>query len=175
MAEPDFPTLNPYANIAGSLSPYRIDPSVLKEESEYILPFGSDGKRGHSEKLLWATGSSYLSGLCVGSTWGIVEGIHRSGEMTAKLRANSVLNGIGRRGPLVANNIGVAVLLYRLIDSSIIKARGSTDDAYNQIGSGALAGIAFRSTAGPRAILVGGTLGLAIAATSFVISNRFMS
>ncbi|XP_065177252.1 uncharacterized protein LOC135807150 [Sycon ciliatum] len=174
--EADFPPIsNPYAAIAGQLSPYRIDPSVLKEESEFILPLGSEGKKSHGERLLWSTGTGYIGGLVLGSGWGVVEGISRSTELSSKLRLNSVLNSIGRRGPLLANGLGVVVLMYRMTDSAIIKARGNVDDEFNQVGSGALAGVLYRCTAGPRAMATGGILGLLAGGTFCLMKKTIFS
>ena len=49
----------------------------------------------------------FFKGLTVGGTWGLYEGLRNPDGRTMKLRLNSVLNGMTRRGPFVANSLGV--------------------------------------------------------------------
>ena len=48
-----------------------------------------------------------ILGLTIGGTWGLYEGLRNPDGKTMKLRLNSVLNGMTRRGPFLANSLGV--------------------------------------------------------------------
>ena len=48
-----------------------------------------------------------ILGLTIGGTWGLYEGLRNPDGRTMKLRLNSVLNGMTRRGPFLANSLGV--------------------------------------------------------------------
>ena len=51
--------------------------------------------------------STLVLGLTIGGTWGLYEGLRNPDGRTMKLRLNSVLNGMTRRGPFLANSLGV--------------------------------------------------------------------
>lgn len=57
----------------------------------------------------------------------------------------SVLNGCTRRGPFLANSLGIIALMYCSLDSMIEKARGE-EDQFNSIAAAASAGMIFKST-----------------------------
>ena len=46
-------------------------------------------------------------GMTSGGVWGFVEGLRHPDGTTARLRINSVLNGVTRRGPFLGNSLGV--------------------------------------------------------------------
>lgn len=57
----------------------------------------------------------------------------------------SVLNGCTRRGPFLANSLGIIALMYCSLDSLIEKVRGE-EDQLNSIAAAASAGMIFKST-----------------------------
>lgn len=57
----------------------------------------------------------------------------------------SVLNGCTRRGPFVANSLGVLALMYSALDSGIGKLRDKEDE-YNSIAAAVSTGVIFKST-----------------------------
>jgi len=116
-----------------NLSPYAFtsDPSLWSKEEEFVFSTESDKKRSWNEKMFFRTGSSYLSGISVGGTWGLYEGLRNPDGKTSKLRINSVLNGMTRRGPFVANSVAVLALMYTCIDEIVIKVRSGKDDIFN--------------------------------------------
>jgi import inner membrane translocase subunit TIM23 len=73
-----------------------------------------------------------------------------------------VLNSVTRRGPFLGNNAGVIAMIYNGINSYIGYLRGK-HDAANSIAAGALSGMLFKSTRGPRQMLISGSLVAAIA------------
>jgi len=52
-------------------------------------------------------GTSYMSGILVGGVWGVVDAVRTAEGTSARLRANSLLNGLTRRGPYMGNTFGV--------------------------------------------------------------------
>lgn len=122
----------------------------LEEESLNQLE-GSQGlipSRGWTDDLCYGTGGVYLLALGTGGAYGFFEGLGKlNASDPGKVKLNSVLNSITRRGPFLGNSAGVLALTYNLIDSTIDSIRGKHDD-YNSIVSGALAGALFKSTKG---------------------------
>ncbi|GAA93468.1 uncharacterized protein L969DRAFT_86171 [Mixia osmundae IAM 14324] len=70
-----------------------------------------------------------------------------------KLRLNTVLNSITRRGTFLGNNAGVLALIYNAINSSVDKYRGR-HDIYGSMFAGAGTGAIWKSTAGLRPMLI---------------------
>lgn len=171
----DYSTTDPTMSVSLSpspglnLSPYAInvDPSMWSHEDEFVFPTDSKKTRSWGEKMFYRTGVSYLTGMAIGGTWGVYEGLLHPNGRTMKLRWNSVLNGCTKRGPFLANSLGVLALMYSCIDSFIIKLRGGQDDIYNSICSAVVTGMVFKSTARPRQILLAGALGGSVAAAYF--------
>ena len=62
-----------------------------------------------------------------------------------KFNIFSVLNGCTRRGPFVANSLGVLALMYSTLDYGIGKLR-EKDDQYNSIAAAVSTGVIFKST-----------------------------
>ncbi|KAI0166429.1 Tim17-domain-containing protein [Xylariaceae sp. FL1272] len=111
--------------------------------------------RGFSDDLCYGTGITYLTALSLGGAWGLQEGLRRSAGQPPKLRLNSVLNAITRRGPFLGNSAGVVAITYNCINSFIGYLRGR-HDAANTIAAGALSGMVFKSTRGVRPMLISG-------------------
>lgn len=122
-----------------------------------ILP-----SRGWNDDLCYGTGVCYLSGLGIGGLLGLNEGLKNlpapsldaKGKLVPapfKLKLNTVLNNVTKRGPFLGNSAGVLALLYNMIDSGLDAYRGKHDDL-NSLASGALAGAIFKSSAGLKGI-----------------------
>ncbi|KAI1754345.1 Tim17-domain-containing protein [Xylaria castorea] len=111
--------------------------------------------RGFSDDLCYGTGITYLTALSIGGAWGLQEGLRKSAGQPPKLRLNSVLNSITRRGPFLGNSAGVVAITYNCINSLIGYFRGQ-HDAANTIFAGALSGMVFRSTRGVRQMMISG-------------------
>lgn len=123
-------------------------------EDEYVANGPSWGAR-----ICYGTGMTYILGLSTGGLWGFVDGMrHPAGKTSNRLRFNCVLNSCTARGPFVANNIGMLALLYNLIHGGVIKARNGKYDVYSSVGSAAVAGVVFKSTAGLRPMGMAGAL-----------------
>ena len=78
---------------------------VLKAP-EFIFPVETR-QRSWNEKWFDRVGTSYMIGLGCGGVWGVHEGLRNPIGRTYRMRANSLLNGLTRRGPFMANTLAV--------------------------------------------------------------------
>lgn len=167
-ALPDPSRLHPLAGLNRDTLDYlTLDESALSDlpGSQSALP-----SRGWSDDLCYGTGVTYLSALTLGGTWGMVEGLRRSpATAPPKLRLNSVLNSMTRRGPFLGNSAGVIAMVYNGINSTIGYYRGR-HDSVNSIVAGALSGMLFKSTKGVRPMMISGGL-VASAAGVWAVST----
>ncbi|KAM9880110.1 mitochondrial import inner membrane translocase subunit tim23 [Verticillium dahliae] len=111
--------------------------------------------RGFTDDLCYGAGVTYLTALGLGGAWGLQEGLRRSVNQPPKLRLNSVLNAVTRRGPFLGNSAGVVAITYNCFNGAIGYFRGK-HDAANTIAAGALSGMLFKSTRGLRPMLISG-------------------
>ncbi|MCJ1423401.1 Mitochondrial import inner membrane translocase subunit tim23, partial [Sticta canariensis] len=153
---PDPSQLHPLAGLNPStLSYLSLEESALSDlpGSQSALP-----SRGWSDDLCYGTGVTYLTALSIGGAWGMIEGLNRSpANAPPKLRLNSVLNSVTRRGPFLGNSAGVIAMVYNGINSTIGYYRGRHDSA-NSVVAGALSGMLFKSTRGLRPMMISGGL-----------------
>lgn len=104
----------------------------------------------------------------------MAEGLSRSpASAPPRLKLNSVLNSMTRRGPFLGNSAGVIAMVYNGINSTIGYVRGRHDSA-NSIMAGALSGMLFKSTRGLRPMLISGGL-VAGAAGAWAVSSLSLS
>ncbi|KAI1098975.1 Tim17-domain-containing protein [Jackrogersella minutella] len=166
------------------------DPSSLhplagldKESLEYLsledsalsdLPGAQSAipSRGFSDDLCYGTGVTYLAALSLGGAWGLQEGLRRSSGQPPKLRLNSVLNAVTRRGPFLGNSAGVVAITYNCFNSAIGYIRGKHDSA-NTIAAGGLSGMLFKSTRGVRPMLISGGI-VASAAGAWAVTRKIL-
>lgn len=129
----------------------------LEDSALSDLPGGQSAipSRGFSDDLCYGTGITYLTALSIGGAWGLQEGLRRSAGQPPKLRLNSVLNAVTRRGPFLGNSAGVVAITYNCFNSGIGYVRGK-HDAGNTILAGLLSGMLFKSTRGVRPMLISG-------------------
>merc|ERR1711977_604160 len=119
--------------------------------------------RGWSDDLCYGTGVTYLAALSIGGAWGLAEGLNRlPASAPPKLRLNSALNAITRRGPFLGNSAGVIAMVYNGFNSFIGHYRGK-HDAANSIVAGALSGMLFKSTRGVRPMMISGGIVASVA------------
>lgn len=167
-ALPDPSRLHPLAGLNQDTLDYlTLDESALSDlpGSQSALP-----SRGWSDDLCYGTGVTYLSALTLGGTWGMIEGLRKSpASAPPKLRLNSVLNSMTRRGPFLGNSAGVLAMVYSGINSTIAYYRGRHDSA-NSIVAGAVSGMLFKSTRGVRPMMISGGL-VASAAGAWAVSS----
>lgn len=153
---PDPSQLHPLAG----LNQQTLDYLSLDESALSDLPGGRSAlpSRGWSDDLQYGTGVTYLSALTLGGAYGMAEGLRRTpASAPPKIRLNSVLNSVTRRGPFLGNSAGVIAMVYNGINSTIGYYRGKHDSA-NSIMAGALSGMLFKSTRGLRPMMISGGL-----------------
>ncbi|KAK5111619.1 hypothetical protein LTR85_011797 [Meristemomyces frigidus] len=153
--------LHPLAGLNQDTLDYlSLDDSILSDlpGGRSVLP-----SRGWSDDLCYGTGVTYLSALSLGGAWGLAEGLNRlPSTAPPKLRLNSALNAITRRGPFLGNSAGVVAMMYNGVNSTIGYYRGK-HDSFNSVAAGAISGAIFRSTRGVRPMLISGGIVASIA------------
>ncbi|EMC99391.1 hypothetical protein BAUCODRAFT_137574 [Baudoinia panamericana UAMH 10762] len=163
--------LHPLAGLNQDTLDYlSLDDSALSElpGSRSILP-----SRGWSDDLCYGTGVTYLSALSIGGAWGLAEGLTRlPSTAPPKLRLNSALNAITRRGPFLGNSAGVIAMMYNGINSTIGYYRGK-HDTFGSVAAGAISGAIFKSTGGLRPMLISSGL-VAGAAGSWALLRKIV-
>lgn len=103
----------------------------------------------------------------------MIEGLRKSpASAPPKLKLNSVLNSMTRRGPFLGNSAGVIAMVYNGINSTIGYYRGRHDSA-NSIVAGAMSGMLFKSTRGVRPMVISGGL-VASAAGVWAVSSLLL-
>ncbi|KAG7443655.1 mitochondrial import inner membrane translocase, subunit Tim17/22 [Guyanagaster necrorhizus] len=107
----------------------------------------------------------YLGGLALGGLWGMREGARRPLAVSnTRLRINSILNSVTRRGTFIGNSAGVLALVYNGVNCSIDAMRGK-HDILGSMGAGGITGVLYKSTAGVKpalsaAIFMSGVAGI---------------
>jgi import inner membrane translocase subunit TIM23 len=160
--------LHPLAGLnADTLEYLSLEDSALSDlpGGQSVLP-----SRGFTDDLCYGTGVTYLSALSLGGAWGLQEGLRRSAGQAPKLRLNSVLNAVTRRGPFLGNSAGVVAITYNCINSGIGYIRGK-HDAANTVAAGALSGMVFKSTRGLRPMMISGGI-VASVAGAWAVSSQ---
>lgn len=161
-------SLHPLAGLdKGTLDYLTLEDAALSD-----LPGGHSAlpSRGWSDDLCYGTGVTYLSALTVGGAWGLAEGLNRSPASAApKLRLNSVLNAVTRRGPFLGNSAGVIAMVYNITNSSIGALRGK-HDAANSVTAGLLSGMLFKCTKGIKPMMTSGVM-VATLAAAWTVSS----
>jgi import inner membrane translocase subunit TIM23 len=165
--------LHPLAQAhTGELDYLVLDDDALNnlEGAQSVLP-----ARGWGDELCYGTGTTYLTGertqlkrcyycmcssslsitgLGIGGVWGLREGLFRrlrseaAGEVartSMRVRLNTVLNSVTRRGSFVGNNAGVLALIYNIVNSTI-DAQRKKHDVYGSMVAGAATGLVWKST-----------------------------
>ncbi|KAJ2904612.1 Tim17-domain-containing protein [Zalerion maritima] len=162
--------LHPLAGLNQEALEYlRLEESQLSDlpGSQSVLP-----SRGFTDDLCYGTGVTYLTALSIGGAWGLQEGLTRSVGQSPKLRLNSVLNAVTRRGPFLGNSAGVIAIVYNCINSYIGYLRGKHDPA-NTVLSGALSGMVFKSTRGLKPMIISGGMVASVAGVWAVVRRVF--
>ncbi|KAF8603776.1 Tim17-domain-containing protein [Ceratobasidium sp. AG-I] len=145
----------------------KLDYLALDDEKTNALPGAGTAlpSRGWSDDLCYGTGTTYLSGLAMGGMLGLREGYVRPLSVSStRLRVNSILNSVTRRGSYFANSAGVIALVYNILNSSIDAWRGK-HDAWGSMAAGGISGAIYKSTAGVRPALAAAGIMTGLAGT----------
>ena len=76
-----------------------------KSEPDFIM--NNAKGRDIGSKLFLNTGTFWLGGFAAGGLYGFAEGWRSAASPSLRIRINSVLNGISKRGSFLGNNLGV--------------------------------------------------------------------
>jgi import inner membrane translocase subunit TIM23 len=158
----DTSRLHPLAGLEKGVEYLDLEDEALThmEGAQGLIP-----SRGWTDDLCYGTGAVYLLGLGIGGGYGFFEGLQNvPAGSPGRLRLNTVLNHVTKRGPFLGNNAGVLALTYNLIDATIDALRGK-HDVYNSVVAGALAGALFKSTKGLKPMGYASALAAGAAAT----------
>lgn len=162
----------------------KLQPAALQGGLDFLQiedsPVSSSGNRGSlapsrgwSDDLCYGTGTTYLAGLTLGGAVGMAEGLKKSaGAPNMKVRLNTTLNSVTRRGPGIGNSLGVLAMVYNGTTSMIDASRG-THDIFNSLAGGAISGAIFKSTAGPRTALISAAVCASVAGAWSVLVSTF--
>ncbi|DAZ98069.1 TPA: hypothetical protein N0F65_001944 [Lagenidium giganteum] len=157
---PVLPTIPPGSIDLGSIAPV-FGVANFDDDSADYLDYDKAG-RPPIEQLNGSCGAAYLTGVLGGGAFGAVQGFRRSPSPMFKIRMNSLLNGASARGSKAGNALGCLTLLYKAFEYAADTAEIERFIKYDQVtpilASGAT-GLLYKSTAGPKAMILAGALG----------------
>lgn len=146
-------------------------PNLYPQGAGKVEFVGEDeGERGWGKKVIHQTAMAWVAGTALGIPLGAVEGFRQAPGSSAKLRMNSLLNGIGRRGPPTGNSLAAIALMYNCIEGGI-NLVSPLDTNVNGLAAGVASGLIYKSTAGARRMLVGG-IGGGLLAAGFLLADH---
>eukprot|EP00123_Amoebidium_parasiticum_P003322 comp14619_c0_seq1/m.10911 comp14619_c0_seq1/g.10911 ORF comp14619_c0_seq1/g.10911 comp14619_c0_seq1/m.10911 type:complete len:202 (-) comp14619_c0_seq1:546-1151(-) len=179
--DPSISAVPVFARGSGALSPYaqaygsslNLSFAHDNEGGDFLYAEDANKKRSWGDKVFYGTGAAYMIGSAAGGVWGVAEGLKNPEAITRRLKINSVLNSVTRRGPFVGNFAGVLALMYTVIDGSLVWLRDGQDDYVNSVSAAALTGVLFKTTGGVRAMGMAGVLGVGIIGSAAAAKHLF--
>ncbi|CAI5740592.1 unnamed protein product [Hyaloperonospora brassicae] len=118
--------------------------------------------RPFMEQMSGSCGTAYFSGILGGGAYGALRGFSRSPSTKFKIRMNSLMNGAATRGSKAGNALGCLAMIYKafeyVADSAEIENIVKLDQVTPILASAAT-GVFYKSTAGPKAMVLAGALG----------------
>jgi hypothetical protein len=126
-----------------------------------FIPHNKDG-RDPTAHMMVLTGAMWVGGFLGGGAYGLVEGWRTAQTPSFKVRMNSVLNAVSKRGSKVGNVLGMVTFIHTGFSWACHKMEveqltGSTWVA--PATAGFLTGGLYKSTAAPRTAILAGVLG----------------
>jgi import inner membrane translocase subunit TIM23 len=119
-------------------------------------------------KTFQATGLMWLGGFGGGGVFGMLEGWKGAANPSMKIRMNSVMNSVSKRGSKTANALAMIAFVHTLASWGVDKLDLDTytgDTTWTTpIISGFITGSFYKSTASPRAALLAGVIGSGVSA-----------
>jgi hypothetical protein len=144
---PDFSKVNPI---------YGKKPS----QPEYI-PYNKRGRDFYG-RLSFNMGLLWLGGFTGGGLYGFVEGWRNAASPSYKIRFNSVMNAVAKRGAIFGSSLGIIAFMHtgavELADMAKLDSRTGIPDLTQFVAGAATAGLFF-SSRGPRAATLAAVLG----------------
>uniref|UniRef100_A0A023GFU3 Putative mitochondrial import inner membrane transloc n=1 Tax=Amblyomma triste TaxID=251400 RepID=A0A023GFU3_AMBTT len=166
-----YPAIDPSFQIPGGqnvpVSPYlNFDPAYINAGGpEWIFPEGASRQRGRFELAFSQIGGSVMVGAAFGGVTGFYRGLRETSLAghTGSVRRTQMLNFITKGGAGSANVLGVIAVMYSGFGVLLSFARGA-DDELNTLAAGTLTGLLYKSSSGLRRCMMGGGVGLGLAA-----------
>lgn len=128
--------------------------------------------RGVVVSMFANSGVAYMLGTFGGGLYGLREGVRHSPSSRFRVKLNSILNHCGRYGSRWGNSLGVVAILYSIYEGA---ADQFDIDAYTgpiqpaaPVFSGFMTGATFYASAGPRAALLAGSLGMGAVGATYI-------
>ncbi|CAH0494135.1 unnamed protein product [Peronospora farinosa] len=118
--------------------------------------------RPFMEQMSGSCGTAYFSGIIGGGAYGALRGFSRSPSTKFKIRMNSLLNGAATRGSKAGNALGCLAMIYKAIEYVADSAEIENIVKFDQVTpilASAATGVFYKSTAGPKAMVLAGALG----------------
>eukprot|EP00041_Stephanoeca_diplocostata_P005724 m.67047 g.67047 ORF g.67047 m.67047 type:complete len:233 (-) comp15966_c0_seq1:151-849(-) len=158
---------NPYDIAPGTIPSsfqFAAPPSLGK--TEYLFEDGKTQQRGIGGRMIYGGGIGWMIGSAVGGGWGFFEGvrmINKDANASSKIKLNTVLNCMTKRGPYAGNTSAILGMSYGAVNSLIVDARGGQNDALNSVAAGAITGGVYNLANGVRGALLASGLGATVA------------
>mmetsp|Transcript_9953 Transcript_9953/g.25526 ORF Transcript_9953/g.25526 Transcript_9953/m.25526 type:complete len:240 (-) Transcript_9953:161-880(-) len=168
---------NPYARVAGSL-PSHLQLSAPPElgQREYLYEDSDTKQRSPSQRLIYGAGVGWFAGAAVGAGHGIFESgrvAFQDKQASTKIKANTIMNGVTKRGTAYSNTWGVLGMTYGIVNSMMIGARDGQNDAVNSVGAGTMTGMVYGlfKTTPPtaRGVMVSSAVGATVSLVSSIV------
>uniref|UniRef100_A0AAV1UP60 Mitochondrial import inner membrane translocase subunit tim23 n=1 Tax=Peronospora matthiolae TaxID=2874970 RepID=A0AAV1UP60_9STRA len=135
--------------------------SSYDDDAADYLDYDKAG-RPFMEQMSGSCGTAYFSGILGGGAYGAMQGFSRSPSTKFKIRMNSLMNGAATRGSKAGNALGCLAMIYKafefVADSAEIENIVKLDQVTPILASAAT-GVFYKSTAGPKAMVLAGALG----------------
>jgi len=171
----DLPPLPSVNNINPALFAPLYGQRPILKEPEY-LDYNVRG-RSWIERTFYNVGTSYLVGNLLGGCFGFVEGFRTSPSTKFNIRLNSVLNKTSRRGSRLGNALGSLATLYSFAEygceyAGVQQLAGGAEWATPMV-CATVSGLVYKSSQGPRTMLLAGGIGATLAIASHVAKPYF--
>mmetsp|Transcript_4496 Transcript_4496/g.8511 ORF Transcript_4496/g.8511 Transcript_4496/m.8511 type:complete len:211 (-) Transcript_4496:39-671(-) len=159
---------------AGSFNPAALDGLGSVSPRAVAPVFGGGGsnveyldytEKSAAERMFYKAGTAYLGGIFVGGAYGVVNGFRTSPSPKFKIRINTILNKSGRYGSKFGNALGAVALMYSCFEAGAEALHleenipGIREDFANPLISAFATGLLYKSTQGPRTMLLAGVIG----------------
>ncbi|CCI48673.1 hypothetical protein ABG067_006206 [Albugo candida] len=118
--------------------------------------------RPFMELVQTSCGSAYFTGIFGGGLYGAAQGLRKAPSPKFKIRLNSVMNQAALRGSKAGNALGCLALIYKGFEQladTIELERVVKYDQVTPILASAATGLFYKSTAGPKAMVLASAIG----------------
>lgn len=121
-----------------------------------------------------AFASAATEGAAQTQTEGEKANARAASKVSARLRWNSILNQVTRRGSFTGNSAGVLALIYNGFNSTLDSYRGGKHDIYGSMFAGACTGALWKCTAGVQPAIIAAGLMTVGAAGWTTVKTQFL-